>query len=428
MSRSEQISPLAARIRPTSLVDVLGQDYLLGPGKPMRRMIETGRLRSMILWGPPGVGKTTVALLLAQEVDAPFHRLSAVSSGIKDVREIIAEGKARAEDGQHLVLFLDEIHRFNKAQQDALLPAVEEGWITLIGATTENPSFEVIRPLLSRCWVFTLNPLDSTALDALVDRAFAMEPRLGGIEIENREFLKHLSGGDGRKLLAGLELSLDLLEQGETLITDQHLRTGFSSRQFYDKAGEAHYDIISAFIKSMRGSDPDGALFWLARMLEGGEDPLYIARRMIILASEDIGNADPYAITLATNVFLAVERIGMPEGRIILAQGVTYLATALKSNASYRAIDLAIRDARQHPHLFPPLYIRNAPTGLMKSLGYGKGYRYAHNYQDGFVEQNYLPEELLGHVYYHPTEYGREGKIAERLKELWPERYKKAEK
>ena len=418
-------SPLAARIRPTGLAEVLGQDHLLGPGKPMRRMIEAGRLRSMILWGPPGVGKTTIALLLAQEIGAGFRRLSAVSAGIKDVREIIAEGKKLAAQGRPLVLFLDEIHRFNKAQQDALLPAVEEGWIALIGATTENPSFEVIRPLLSRCTVFTLNPLSSDALDELIERAMRLEPKLRNVEIADRELLKQLAGGDGRKLLTGLELALDLLGPDEMLLTAEHLRTAFSSKQFYDKAGEAHYDIISAFIKSIRGSDPNGALFWLARMLEGGEDPLFIARRMVILASEDIGNADPYAITLATNIFMALERIGMPEGRIILAQGVTYLATALKSNASYLAVNQAVGDAREHPHLFPPLHLRNAPTGLMKSLGYGKDYRYAHNYEEGFVDQEYLPEELQGRVYYQPGKHGREATIRERLKELWPRKYGK---
>ncbi|MGE3801404.1 MAG: replication-associated recombination protein A [Candidatus Kapaibacterium sp.] len=422
---AQQTSPLAARIRPRVLSEVLGQEHLLGPGKPMRRMIETGRLHSMILWGPPGVGKTTIALLLAEETKALFRRLSAVSSGIKEVREVIAEGKEQVAVGKSIVLFLDEIHRFNKAQQDALLPAVEEGWITLIGATTENPSFEVIRPLLSRCTVFTLNPLSTEALNALLERATDLEPRLQEVEIVDRELLTGLSGGDGRKLLTGLELALDLLQPKEKSITGDHLRTAFSSKQFYDKTGEAHYDIISAFIKSIRGSDPNGALFWLARMLEGGEDPLFIARRMVILASEDIGNADPYAITLATNIFLALERIGMPEGRIILAQGVTYLATALKSNASYKAIDMAVKDARQHPHLFPPLHLRNAPTGLMKSLGYGKNYRYAHNYEGGFIDQEYLPDELQSRVYYQPSRHGREGTILERLKELWPKRYGK---
>lgn len=425
---TDQVSPLAARMRPESLSDVLGQEHLLGEGKPLHRMIRAGRLRSMILWGPPGVGKTTIALLLAQEVGAEFRQLSAVSAGIKEVRAVIEEGKKLYAYNRPMVLFLDEIHRFNKAQQDALLPAVEEGWIVLIGATTENPSFEVIRPLLSRSTIFTLNPLDDTALETLIDRIFRQEPEFANITLADKELLKHLSGGDGRKLLTGLELARDLLHPDETEITAEHLRSVFSSKGFYDKTGEAHYDIISAFIKSIRGSDPDAALFWMARMLEAGEDPLFIARRMIILASEDIGNADPYAITLATNIFLAVERIGMPEARIILAQGVTYLATALKSNASYKAIGSAIEDARSNPHLFPPLHLRNAPTGLMRSLGYGKGYRYAHDFEEGFVEQNFFPEGLKEKAYYRPSPYGREGTIAERLRALWPKRYEEKKK
>lgn len=422
--RREQ-SPLAARLRPRKLEEVLGQEHLLGPGKPLQRMAESGHLRSMILWGPPGVGKTTIALGLAGETGAEFRQLSAVSSGIKDVRSVIEEGKQRHQADLATVLFLDEIHRFNKAQQDALLPAVEEGWIVLIGATTENPSFEVIRPLLSRCAVFTLHPLDDEALDTMIERAFSIEPRLQGINLgqDERALLKQLGGGDGRRLLTGLELVIDLLREPETTITEEHLRAAFSSKGFYDKTGEAHYDIISAFIKSIRGSDPDAALFWMARMIESGEDPLFIARRMIILASEDIGNADPYAITLATNVFLAVERIGMPEGRIVLAQGATYLATALKSNASYKAIKRAQEDALRFPNTFPPLHIRNAPTGLMKSLGYGKDYKYAHDYEEGFVGQQYFPDELKERHYYEPTEFGREASILERMKKLWPKRY-----
>lgn len=424
-THESDISPLAARLRPKHLAEVLGQQHLLGEGKPLQRMAESGSLRSMILWGPPGVGKTTIALGLAEATGADFRQLSAVSSGIKDVRAVIDEGKRRHASNLSTVLFLDEIHRFNKAQQDALLPAVEEGWITLIGATTENPSFEVIRPLLSRCAVFTLEPLDDEALSTLVDRAVESEPRFESVELSSdaREFLVQLSGGDGRRLLTGLEVALHLLRKNERELTTDHLKNAFSSRGFYDKDGEAHYDIISAFIKSVRGSDPDAALFWMARMLEAGEDPLFIARRMIILASEDIGNADPYAITLATNVFLAVERIGMPEGRIILAQGATYLATALKSNASYMAISGALDDARKHPHLFPPLHLRNAPTGLMKDLGYGKNYKYAHSFEGGFVEQQYLPDELSDRVYYKPTDFGREQAIAERLRAYWPERH-----
>jgi len=409
-------------MRPTSLDDVAGQDHLLGRGRALRRMVESKRLRSMILWGPPGVGKTTIAQILADAVDAEFRQLSAVSAGVKDVREVLELGRTLHRNGRQLVLFLDEIHRFNKAQQDALLPAVEEGWVTLIGATTENPSFEVIAPLLSRSAVFKLRPLDEEALGTLIERAREFDERLRGVEIEDRELLLLLSGGDGRKLLTGLELACDLASD-EKKITADDIRAAFSSRQFYDKAGDMHYDTISAFIKSIRGSDPDAALFYLARMVESGEDPIFIARRLIILASEDIGNADPYAITFAVNIMLAIERVGMPEGRIILAQGVTYLASANKSNASYSAIQAALDDARRHPHIAPPLHIRNAPTGLMKSLGYGKGYRYAHDYPGNFVRQEYFPDELSGRVYYHPTENGGEKKIHDRLHLLWPERY-----
>lgn len=417
------VPPLAVRLRPTALEQVVGQDHLLGAGRPLDRMVRAGRLRSMILWGPPGVGKTTIARLLADAVGASFEQLSAVNSGVRELRAVLERGKEMQAVGGTLVLFLDEIHRFNKGQQDALLPAVEEGWIVLIGATTENPSFEVNRPLLSRTSVFTLRSLDVSALTLLMNRALSSARELAGIAIDDPDLLMLLSGGDGRKLLTGMELARDLLQTGESTITGDHLRAAFSSRQMYDRGGEAHYDTISAFIKSVRGSDPDAALFYLARMLESGEDPLFIARRLVVLASEDIGNADPYGITLAVAVMAAVERVGLPEGRIVLAHGTTYLATALKSNASYLAIERALEDAREHGHVMPPLHLRNAPTALLKGLGYARGYQYAHDHAGAFVHQTYLPEELAGRVYYRPTEYGREKTIGERLKLLWPERH-----
>jgi len=415
--------PLAVRLRPTQLDQVVGQEHLLGHGRPLERMVRARRLRSMILWGPPGVGKTTIARLLADAVGASFEGLSAVSAGVRELRILLDRGRQMQSEGSTLVLFLDEIHRFNKGQQDALLPAVEEGWIVLIGATTENPSFEINTPLLSRTSIFTLKSLDVDALRILIDRALASGPEFVGIAVDDHELLMLLSGGDGRKLLTGLELARDLLPPEATRISADHLRNAFSSRQIYDRMGEAHYDTISAFIKSIRGSDPDAALFYLARMIESGEDPLFIARRMVVLASEDIGNADPYAITLAVAVMAAVERVGMPEGRIILAHGATYLATALKSNASYVAISAALDDARTHGSAMPPLHLRNAPTSLLKGLGYGRGYQYVHDHAGAFVSEEYLPAELKGRVYYRPTENGREKSIGDRLRLLWPDRH-----
>jgi len=419
--------PLAERVRPRTLEEFVGQDHLLGGGKPLRILIERDRVPSLILWGPPGTGKTTLARLIAQHTDASFIQLSAVSAGVKDVRAVL-ERAAAIRGHRHTILFIDEIHRFNKAQQDALLHSVEEGLVTLIGATTENPSFEVIPPLLSRCRVYVLEALTAGQLQVILDHALTHDVLLSTrqITVTDRERLLLLSGGDARSLLNGLETAIRIAEQ--TGAEAVHLGRAEIDAAFqrkttrYDNGGEEHYNIISAFIKSVRGSDPDAAVYWMARMLDGGEDPKFIARRMIVLASEDIGNADPYGITLAVSTFTAVDYVGMPEARIILAQCATYLASAAKSNAAYNAISEALDDVKSSQDLPVPLHLRNAPTGLMHDLGYGKEYKYSHDHPGHFVEQRYLPEGLTGKVYYRPTDNGREKEVRERLHRLWPGR------
>ena len=417
--------PLAERVRPKTLEQFVGQEEILSKGKPLYQMIKSGNLSSIILWGPPGTGKTTLAKIIAKEIDADFYELNAISSGVKEVREIIK--KAEENKGlfrKRTILFIDEIHRFNKSQQDALLHSVENGTITLIGATTENPSFEVISPLLSRCQVFTLNKLTDKDLEKILERALKEDIYLSklDVEIEDKILLFQLSNGDARVMLNRLETAVNLAEKKENkvFIKKELIKEVFQKTNLnYDKNGEEHYNLISAFIKSVRGSDPDAAVYYLARMLEAGEDPKFIARRLIILASEDIGNAEPYALTLATSCFNAVHTVGMPESRIILSQVATYLASCPKSNASYLAIEEATQDVRNYGAIPVPLHLRNAPTKLMKDLGYGKDYKYSHNYQNHFVKQTYLPEQLKNKVYYKPTSIGREKALKERLINLW---------
>jgi len=420
-------APLAERLRPAKLDDIVGQQHLLGEGKPLRVLTERDVIPSMIFWGPPGCGKTTIARVIAQQADADFFQLSAVTSGVGDVRKILERAEVNRKKLQRrTILFIDEIHRFNKAQQDALLHSVEDGDITLIGATTENPSFEVISPLLSRCMVYVLEPLVAADLAKLINRALETDVHLRKVKItigeEERGFLMALAGGDARIMLNGLETALQLTRPGKTgerVIVRRAIEDAFQKKPAkYDKGGEEHYNVISAFIKSMRGGDPDASVYWLARMLEGGEDPKFIARRMIVLASEDVGNADPQALPLAVSCFTAVDYIGMPEARIILAQTATYLAAAPKSNASYLAIEQALEDARRRNEEVP-LHLRNAPTNLMRELHYGKDYKYSHDYNDHFVEQQYLPDALKDTIYYHPGDVGAEKAIHERLNQWW---------
>ncbi|MCD4736423.1 MAG: replication-associated recombination protein A [Bacteroidales bacterium] len=416
--------PLAEKLRPKTLDEYLGQEHITGKQAILRKSIEAGNIPSMILWGPPGVGKTTLALLISVYLDIPFFTLSAVSSGVKDVREVIKKAGV-SQNGT--ILFIDEIHRFNKSQQDSLLGAVEKGIITLIGATTENPSFEVISPLLSRCQVYILKELDREVLEQLLEKGKQeLESQLSKqISVKQIEALLKISGGDARKLLNALELTVNSLAGKEKIeITNKLVEQVIQKKlAIYDKSGEQHYDIISAFIKSLRGSDPNAAVYWLARMIEGGEDPKFIARRMLILASEDIGNANPTALVLAQNCFSAVDVTGYPECRIILSQTAVYLASSAKSNASYMAINKAQELVRKTGDLPVPLHIRNAPTKLMKEIGYGKGYQYAHNYQNNFIDSEFLPDKIVGTKLYEPGKNPRENEIRSKLKAMWKNKY-----
>lgn len=421
------MQPLAERLRPSTLDDYIGQRHLVGENAVLRKAIETGNIHSMIFWGPPGVGKTTLANIISTQLKRPFYALSAINSGVKDIREVIDKAKSQAFFGTNMpVLFIDEIHRFSKAQQDSLLGAVEKGTVTLIGATTENPSFEVISALLSRCQVYILKPLEKEDLLHLLDIAMTKDEVLKTkkIDIVEYEALLRLSGGDARKLLNVFELVVTSEGNDEVTITNdfvlEHVQQNLA---MYDKDGEQHYDIISAFIKSMRGSDPNAAVYWLARMIEGGEDPLFIARRMVILASEDIGNANPNALLLANNCFQAVNLIGMPEARIILSQCATYLASSAKSNAAYMAIDEAIAKVKATGDLPVPLHLRNSPTKLMKDLGYGENYQYSHQFAGNFGEQEYLPDAISGQTFYDPGNNPRENELRAYLKKCWGEKY-----
>ncbi|MFC3810597.1 replication-associated recombination protein A [Lacihabitans lacunae] len=419
----ESYAPLAERLRPRTLDDYIGQSHILGKGKPLRRALESGIVPSMILWGPPGVGKTTLALMMAEITKRQFHSLSAISAGVKDLREVLSKPSGLFPP----ILFIDEIHRFNKSQQDALLGAVEKGQVTLIGATTENPSFEVNSALLSRTQVYILEAFGKEELSGLLNRALTTDPWLKekNIEVVTTDSLFRISGGDGRKLLNLLELVVNSQVGLEKIRISDELVEEIVQKNLarYDKSGEQHYDIISAFIKSIRGSDPNAALYWMARMIVAGEDPKFIARRMLILASEDVGLANPTAMMVANSCMDAIMKIGYPEGRIILSQTAIYLATSPKSNASYVAIDKAIALAEQTSHLPVPIDIRNAPTKLMKEIGYGKNYKYSHNYQGNFAQQNFMPDELKGQKVYEPGENARENEIKRSLQTWWKDWY-----
>ena len=420
------MTPLAERLRPSTLDDYIGQKHLVGPGAVLRRMIESRRLSSFILWGPPGVGKTTLARIVAHTLETPFYTLSAVNCGVKDVREVIDKAtKNRFFNTQSPILFIDEIHRFSKSQQDSLLAAVETGAVTLIGATTENPSFEVIRPLLSRCQVYVLKSLEKDDLLELLHRALTTDTYLRerGVQVNQTEALLRFCGGDARKLLNIIDLIVAAAPQGQSVVIDNDTVTQRLQQNpaAYDKGGEMHYDIISAFIKSIRGSDPDAAIYWLARMIEGGEDPKFIARRLVISAAEDIGLANPNALLLANAAFDAVQKIGWPEGRIPLAEATVYLATSAKSNSAYKAINAALDFVRTTGAAPVPLHLRNAPTTLMADLGYSDGYRYPHDFPHHFTPQQYMPDSLQGNRFWQPADNAQEDKLAERMRRLWGE-------
>ena len=422
-------APLAERMRPKTLDEYIGQQHLVGPGAVLRNMIESRQVNSFILWGPPGVGKTTLATIIAHQLETPFFTLSAVTSGVKDVREVIERAKGTSFfNASSPILFIDEIHRFSKSQQDSLLGAVEQGIVTLVGATTENPSFEVIRPLLSRCQVYVLKSLEKDDLLQLMERVIHQDALLSQkhFDVQETTALLRYSGGDARKLLNIMELIYNVNCHLDTIIIDDRLVSQLLQQNplAYDKGGEMHYDIISAFIKSIRGSDPDAAVYWLARMIEGGEDPAFIARRLVISAAEDIGLANPNALLLANAAFDAVMKLGFPEGRIPLAEATVYLASSPKSNSAYMAINSALALVKKSGNQPVPLHLRNAPTQLMEELGYGQDYKYAHDFEDHFVEQQYLPDALRNERLWHPQRNAAEDKLAQRMEQLWGERFK----